>query len=184
MEFDASLTWKSYEPHLHKATTDRQRRQLASVVAHAKGEVEADLGPVLESLATNPQYHEFGVFADIPGDTGPKGMKAVRDNYEHMVESGTYVIESIKDRLFIDDEGIMTDGRYRQILPAKAAKEMGYVAADDDRTNHYMLSGITVVFWKFDENEKALGEDRYVLDKSIEPVAPEDLPADYPARLR
>jgi hypothetical protein len=184
MEFDASLTWKSYEPHLHKATTDRQRRQLASVVAHAKGEVEADLGPVLESLAPDPQYHEFGVFANVLGDTGPKGMPDVVANYEQMVECGSYVIESIKDRLFIDDEGIMTDGRYRQILPAKVAKEMGYVEADDDRADHYLLSGITVVFWKFDENEKALGEDRYVLDKTIEPLAAADLPADYPARLR
>ncbi|WP_196073049.1 hypothetical protein [Nakamurella alba] len=184
MKFDATLTWTSYEPHMHKATTDRQRRQLAKVVAHAKGEVQADLEPVLASLAPDPQYHEFGVFADVPGDTGPKGWKAVVENYEQMVECGSYVIESIKDRLMIDDEQIVTDGRYRQILPAKVAKEMGYVAQDDDRADHYMLSGITVVFWHFDENEMALGEDRYVLDKSIEPLAAEDLPADYPARLR
>lgn len=184
MKFDASLTWKSYEPHMHKAKTDRQKRQLASVVAHAKGEVQADLGPVLDSLCPDPQYHEFGVFADRPGDTGPKGWDEVVANYEEMVETGSYVIESIKDRLMIDDEEIMTDGRYRQILPAPVAKSMGYVAEDDNSSRHYLLSGITVVFWRFDENEKALGEDRYVVDKTIEPLAPEDLPDDYPDRLR
>lgn len=184
MKFDASLTYTSYEPHMHKAKTERQRRQLASVVAHAKGEVQGDLGPVLESLCADPQYHEYGVFANVPGDTGPKGWDAVVKNYEDMVETGSYVIESIKDRLVIDDEEIVTDGRYRQILPASVAKSMGYVAEDDDSSRHYVLSGITVVFWKFDEEGKALGEDRYVLDKSIEPLAPEDLPDDYPDRLR
>ncbi len=184
MEFDASLTWKSYLPHMHKAKTDRQRRQLDAVFAHAKGEVEADLGPVMDSLCPDPQYHEYGVFADRPGDTGPKGWDEVLANYNEMVASGTYVIESVKDRLLIDDEQIITDGRYRQILPARAAKDMGYVAEDDDRSTHYMLEGITVVFWTFDENEKALGEDRYVLDKSITPIDPADLPADYPDRLR
>jgi hypothetical protein len=184
MKFDASLTYTSYEPHMHKAKTERQRRQLASVVAHAKGEVQGDLGPVLASLCADPQYHEYGVFANVPGDTGPKGWDAVVKNYEDMVETGSYVIESIKDRLVIDDEEIVTDGRYRQILPASVAKSMGYVAEDDDSSRHYVLSGITVVFWKFDEEGKALGEDRYVLDKSIEPLAPEDLPDDYPDRLR
>lgn len=184
MKFDATLTYKSYEPHMHKAKTEKQRRQLAAVVAHAKGEVYADLGPVLDSLCEDPQYHEFGVFANIPGDTGPKGWDAVVKNYEEMVANGSYVIESVKDRLLIDDDEIITDGRYRQILPAAVAKSMGYVAADDNRARHYLLSGITVVFWKFDEEGKALGEDRYVLDKSIEPLAPEDLPADYPERLR
>ncbi|MGP3533986.1 hypothetical protein ACTU3I_04250 [Microbacterium sp. RD1] len=184
MKFDASLTYTSYEPHMHKAQNDRQRRQLAKVVAHAKGEVQADLGPVMDSLAPDPQYHEYGVFADVPGDTGPKGWDEVLANYNEMVETGSYVIESIKDRLMIDDHEIVTDGRYRQILPAKVAKAMGYVAEDDDSARHYLLSGITVVFWRFDENEQALGEDRYVLDKTIEPLAPEDLPDDYPERLR
>jgi hypothetical protein len=183
-KFDASLTYTSYEPHMHKAKTEKQRKQLEAVVLHAKGEVIADLSLVMPSLNDDPQYHEYGVFANTLGDTGPKGLAAVRENYEHMVESGSYVIESVKDRLMIDDDEIVTDGRYRQILPAAVAKELGYVAEDDDSSRHYMLEGITVVFWRFDENGKALGEDRYVLDKTIEPIAPDELPDDYPERLR
>ncbi|WAH97732.1 hypothetical protein [Arthrobacter sp. MMS18-M83] len=184
MNFDASLTYTSYEPHMHKAQNERQRRQLDAVVLHAKGEVLADLSLVIPSLCADPQYHEYGVFANVLGDTGPKGMEAVVANYEHMVESGSYVIESIKDRLMISDDEIMSDGSYRQILTSAVAKELGFVAEDDESSRHYMLSGRTVVFWKFDDEEKALGEDRYVVDRRIEPLDAEDLPADYPDRLR
>ena len=184
MNFDASLTYKSYEPHMWKAQNERQRRQLDAVVLHAKGEVIADLSLVIPSLCDDPQYHEYGVIDNVVGDTGPKGMDAVVANYEHMVESGSYIIESIKERLMVSDDEIMSDGPYRQIFTSAVAKELGYIPEDDNSSRHYLLTGRTVVFWKFNDEGKALGEDRYVVDRSIEPLAPEDLPADYPDRLR
>lgn len=183
-KFDASLTYKSYEPHMHKAKNERQKAILASVVRHAKGEVLGDLSEVLPTLNADPQYHEYGVFADTLEDTGPKGFAEVKANYEEMVETGSYVIESVKQRLIISDDEIVTDGPYRQILTAEVAKKMGFVQQGSEESRHYMLSGITVVFWKFDEEGLATGEDRYVLNHQISPLAPEDLPEDYPARLR
>jgi hypothetical protein len=181
VDFDAALTYTSFADHMHKAKTPRQKANLDTVVYHSKGEVLADLDIVLSTLSADPQYHEFGVFADTLEDTGPKGMAAVRRNYEAMVANGSYVIESKKDRVVVSDDEIVTAGTFRQILTAKVAREMGFVG--EDAEGFYMLSARTVVFWEFDEDGKATGEDRYVMNHAIVPVAREDLPPQYPAHL-
>ena len=181
VDFDAALTYTSFADHMHKAKTPRQKANLETVVHHSKGEVLADLDMVLPTLSNDPQYHEFGVFANTREDTGPKGMAAVRRNYEAMVANGSYVIESKKDRVVVSDDEIVTAGTFRQILSAKVAKELGFVG--EDAEGFFVLSARTVVFWEFDAEGKATGEDRYVMNHSIVPIAREDLPAHYPAHL-
>ena len=64
---------------------------------------------VLPTLSDDPQYHEFGVFGNSLADTGPKGMDQVRKNYEQMVECGSFVIESKKNRVVCSDDEIVTE---------------------------------------------------------------------------
>jgi hypothetical protein len=181
VEFDAALTYTSFDQHMHKATTPRQRANLETVVHHSKGEVLADLDMVLPTLSDNPHYHEYGVFANTIEDTGPKGADAVRRNYEAMVANGSYVIESKKDRVVVSDDEIVTVGTFRQILSAKVARDLGFVG--EDAEGFFMLSARTIVFWEFNAEGKATGEDRFVMNHRIVPVAREDLPAHYPAHL-
>lgn len=182
-DFDAALTWTSFEPHMHKAKTERQKKRLASVVRHSRGEVEADIAAVLPTLMPDPQYHEYGVFGNTIEDTGPKGLDAVKANYDEMVRCGSYVIESKKLRVVVSDEEIVTEGTFRQILTAEVAKAMGFVEPSDESSDFYMLTARTVVFWDFDDNDLA-SEDRCVLAHKIVPLAESDLPANYPDRLR
>jgi hypothetical protein len=137
---------------------------------------------VLPTLSEDPHYHEFGVLANTLEDTGPKGLDAVRANYEDMVANGSYVIESKKNRVVVSDNEIVTEGTFRQILTAAVARKMGFVKDGD--ASYYLLSARTIVFWEFDQNDKATGEDRYVLNHKIEPLAERDLPADYPDQFR
>jgi hypothetical protein len=183
-DFQPELTYTSFEQHMHKATTPQQRAHLETVVHHSKGEVLADLDMVLPTLSDDPQYHEFGVFADTLEDTGPKGLKAVKANYEEMVANGSYVIESKKNRVVVADNDIVTDGTFRQILTAAVASKMGFVGPDTPESSHYVLSARTVVFWEFNDDGKAKGEDRYVLGHKLEPIAEADLPANYPDQFR
>ena len=183
-DFDPHLTYTSFDEHMHKAKTPKQLEHLKTVVHHSKGEVLADLSMVLPTLADNPQYHEFGVLGNTLEDTGPKGMAQVRKNYETMVACGSYVIESKKNRVVVSDNEIVTEGTFRQILTADVAKSMGFVAADSKESDHYMLSARTIVFWEFDKDDKACGEDRYVLNHKIIPLSDSDLPANYPVQFR
>jgi hypothetical protein len=183
-DFRPELTYTSFEQHMHKATTPQQRAHLETVVHHSKGEVLADLDMVLPTLSDDPQYHEYGVFANTLEDTGPKGLEAVRANYTEMVETGSYVIESKKNRVIVADDEIVTDGTFRQILTAEVAKKMGFVGPDTPESGHYLLSARTVVFWEFDDEGKAKGEDRYVFGHQLQPLAEADLPENYPAQFR
>jgi hypothetical protein len=182
-DFRPELTYTSFEPHMHKAVNPLQKAHLETVVHHSKGEVLADLDMVLPTLSDDPQYHEFGVFANTLEDTGPKGIEAVRANYTEMVNNGSYVIESKKNRVVVSDYEIVTDGTFRQILTAEVAKKMGFVQ-DAAESSHYLLSARTVVFWEFDEEGKAKGEDRYVFGHRIEPLPESELPENYPAQFR
>jgi hypothetical protein len=182
-DFDAALTYTSFEPHLGKAKTPKQKEHLDTVISHSKGEVLANLDMVLPTLSDDPQYHEYGVFADRKEDTGPKGLAEVTANYTDMVESGSYIIESKKTRVVVADDEIVTEGTYRQILPAAVAKKLGF-AQDDSAATHYLVAARTIVFWEFDADGRATGEDRYVFPTSVTPLNDEDLPKDYPAKFR
>ena len=183
-DFDARLTYTSFDEHMHKAKTPKQLEHLKTVVHHSKGEVLADLSMVMPTLSANPQYHEIGVFANTSEDTGPKGVEQVRKNYEAMVANGSYVIESKKNRVVVSDDEVVTEGTFRQILTADVAKTMGFVARDSSQSEHYLLAARTIVFWKFDDDGKACGEDRFVFQHKIQPLAESDLPANYPAQFR
>lgn len=183
-DFDAALTYTSFEQHMHKAKTPEQRAHLETVVYHSKGEVLADLDMVMPTLSDDPQYHEYGVFANTSEDTGPKGIEQVKANYAEMVDNGSYVIESKKTRVVVSDAEVVTEGTYRQILTAAVVKKLGYVTDDLADATHYLLTGRTIVFWEFNEDGKALGEDRYVFPTSVTPMNDADLPANYPAKFR
>jgi len=183
-DFKPELTYTSFEKFMDNAKTPLQRQHLETVVHHSKGEVLANLDMVLETLSADPQYHEFGVYANTSDDMGPKGWDAVMANYTEMVNTGSYVIESKKTRVVVSDYDIVTEGTYRQILPEAVAKKLGFVSGDADGASHYLLTGRTVVFWVFDENDKATGEDRYVFPIGVSPLTDADLPPNYPDKFR
>lgn len=180
--FDAQQTWTSFEKFKGRATTPRQAQILQTVIDHSRAEVAGDIPGVLKTLTDNPEYHDYGVFKGVPTDTGPKGLPAVSSLYSAMVDNGSYVIESQKHRVIVDDERLVSEGTFRQVLTADAARAMGH--AGPEAEGYFMVIARTVVFWEFDEAGRAKGEDRYVFVQSIEPLAAEDLPENFPERLR
>ncbi|HEY0106109.1 MAG TPA: hypothetical protein VGB91_08505 [Rhizomicrobium sp.] len=183
-DFDPKRTYTSFHDHLHKAKTPKQREHLDTVMVHSSAEVAGDLPTLLGTLSEEPYYVEYGAIVSSLEDTGPKGMDAVKKYYTGMVENGSYVIESIKNRVVVADDEIVTSGSFRQVLTAHAAKSLGLVSQDSKASDYYLLSARTIVFWDFDQNGKASGEERYVLNHRVEPLAQEDLPSNFPAHLR
>lgn len=180
--FDAQQTWTSFAKFTDQTTTARQAQILQTVIDHSRAEVAGDIDAVMATLTDDPAYHDYGVFNGVVTDTGPKGLDAVVGLYNAMVDNGSYVIESQKHRVIVDDERLVSEGTFRQVLTADAARAMGH--AGPQAEGYFMVIARTVVFWEFDEAGKAKGEDRYVFVQSVEPLAAEDLPANFPERLR
>lgn len=183
-DFDPKLTYSSFDEHLHKAKTAKQRANLDTVIVHSKAEVSADLPTLLATLSADPQYLEYGVVVTSAEDTGPKGMEQVKTFYQGMVDNGSYVIESKKNRVVVADDEIVTSGTFRQVITAKVARSMGLIAEDAPASDYYLLSARTVVFWDFDADGKATGEERYVLNHRLRPLPASELPANFPQHLR
>jgi hypothetical protein len=181
LDFDAGQTWTSFESFRDRATTPRQTQILQTVIDHSRAEVSGDLDAVMTTLVDDPEYHDYGVYPGVVGDTGPKGLPAVTQNYQAMVDNGSYIIESQKHRVIIDDDRLVSEGTFRQILTASAARAMGFVGAE--ATGFFLVRARTVVFWEFDDDGRARGEDRYVFVQAVDPLPKEDLPDDYPQRL-
>jgi hypothetical protein len=173
---DQSLMWKSLEERLVRTTKPRQRQMLQTVIDHSKGEAAGDLHAVLATLSPNPCYH----FWSDGHDVGPKGMEAVVEFYQRLVNSGAAYLESPKDRIVVDDDNVVTEMRVRQIVHGLVAKANGYQVDDDNA--FYLISFRAVILWPFTAECKIDAEDSYVSrDMSAITKVPD---ADVPESLR
>src|SRR5262245_39242130 len=175
IDFDQSLGWKALEERLASTDNARHRTLIQNVVAHAKAEAAGDLDGLMATLVTDPQYH----FWSHGKDHGPKGYEAVRTYYADYIKSGGAIISSPKERIFVDDNGICTEGTLTTLASGRIAKARGYHIDDDSA--HYLLRMRIVVLWSFDEKGLAYGEDTFTMSDpdDFDKVPTADLPDSY-----
>jgi len=175
LDFDPRRVWSALEERLERTDNPRQRQMLETVIEHVRAEVDRSLDRLMATLIANPQYH-FWVGGK---DVGPKGYEAVRDYYATFVASGGAVMQTPKDRIVVDDATIAYEGTISNIVPGRVAKARGYHVADV--SSHYLVRFRNVVFWSFDDDGLALGEDSYTAidPDDFEPLDRADLPEVY-----
>ena len=175
IEFDRSLGWKALEERLATTDNPRHRTIIQTVIDHAKAECAMDLDGLMTTLVEDPQYH----FWTHGRDHGPKGYDGVRKYYADYVASGGAIISSPKERVFVDDNGIVTEGTLTTLASGQIAKARGYHIDDDSA--HYLLRMRNTVLWSFDERGLALGEDAYSMSDpdDFEKVPASELPDFY-----
>src|SRR6185437_10958084 len=110
---------------------------------------------LMGTLVADPQYH----FWTHGRDHGPKGYDNVREYYRNFVAGGGAILSSPKERIFVDDNGIVTEGTLTTLASGRIGKARGYHIDDDSA--HYLLRMRTLVLWSFDERGRAYGEDAY-----------------------
>jgi hypothetical protein len=77
-------------------------------------------------------------------DVGPKGWEAVRDFYAGYISSGAGYLESNTVRVVVDDDNVVTESVFRNILPGSVAQQYGYEVDDPDA--HYVVAQRLVNF--------------------------------------
>jgi hypothetical protein len=175
LKFDQSRIWADLEARLARTENPRHRQLLETVIAHGKAEAALDVDGLMATLVPEPQYHFW-----IGGrDLGPKGYDGVRAYYEAFATSGGAVFESPKERIVVDDDTIAHEGVISNLVPGSVAKSRGYNVPSED--SHYLVRFRNVVFWSFDAEGLALGEDSYTAidPDDFERVDDADLPPVY-----
>jgi hypothetical protein len=175
LDFDQTRGWEALEQRLAATENPRHRALLQTVIDHAKAESVGDVETLMKTLIPEPRYHFWGA----RGDIGPKGYDAVRTYYEDYVKSGAAILESVKERIIVDDWSICHEGTLSTLLPWHLAKARGYAITDE--SGHYLVRMRVVILWSFDEDARAFGEDSY---SAIRPddfvrVPDDELPAVY-----
>jgi hypothetical protein len=155
IDFDQRRGWEALEERLERTTSPRQRKLLETVIEHVQAEVAMSLDRLMATLIPEPQYH-FWVGGK---DVGPKGYDAVRDYYAAFVAGGGAVMQTPKDRIVVDDNNVVHEGIFSNLVPGRVARSRGYRIDDEDA--HYLVRFRNVVLWTFDEEGLALGEDSY-----------------------
>jgi hypothetical protein len=175
LDFDTRRSWAALQERLDRTEDPRHRQLLQVVIDHVQGEIARDVDALMGTLVAEPDYH-FWVGGK---DVGPKGYEGIRTYYEDFVADGGAVLESVKDRIVVDDDTISHEGPVRNLVSGTIAARRGYTVPDT--SGHYLVRFRNVVWWSFDETGKARGEDSYSTfhPDDWERVPDAELPACY-----
>jgi hypothetical protein len=183
---DPTLTYKHIGERLEKTTNPKHRQMLERLYQHARCETESDLEGVMATLGANPSYKVWS----MPGAaTNPTGTEAVRNFYVNQIfGKGRHCLESIKDRIVVDDNCIVTESDVRTVRWGRDLIEEGIQVDEADAC--YVQSYRMLIVWPYDETNHITGEESWstraggpVIDKVPESEVPEDFKA-YLAKRR
>lgn len=157
MTLDPTRTWRMVEERLARETDARLRRNLETVLAHMRAEATGDLEALMDTVADDASYHAYG---SPDAFMSPQGKSAVRAFYTAFVGSGAFRLEFDVDRLVVDVDCVVTEGRMRIAYPGAALQAMGHAVPDADA--FYLYDTRMIIAWPMDENGLVRGEDSYV----------------------
>ena len=158
----------------------RQRIMLERMRVHAAAERDGDLDTLVGTLGAATNYHFWG----LSGDIGPKTREGVTDYYRNLVESNGHVLEFYCERMVVDDQCIVIEGRLTMIQPGALLAQHPLAGGMAEAGKNYLVRMRNVIFWSFDEDLMIIGEDSYTGGPvEIRALEDHELPADFAALL-
>ena len=178
MKLDPTKTWKGVEAAFEKETNPRHKKLLKEVRDHMKTEVCGDIEGLMNTLTAEPEYHMWGAGAP----PAPKGRANVRAFYEAMIARGGTLFEFDVERIFVDDNGVVTEGKLRNMYPGEAVMAAGVTEVNGEAVDPaatYVGCAQLLTVWPADPDGKLIGEDIYFGSSpfdDLERLAPDEIP--------
>ena len=127
-DFDPDQSWAPMEARIAKESDPRRRQLLEQVRDHMRTEISGDLVGLMATLVDEPRYHLWGV----PVEGGPKGYAAVEEFYRQMIAGGGHRFHFVIERIVVDDDSVVTEGKIRQQMPGAAVVASGIEEVDGE----------------------------------------------------
>jgi hypothetical protein len=159
-QFDPERTWLPLEERIAKETDPRRKKLLCEVRDHMRTEIGGDLEGLMNTLTEEPEYHLWG----LPVEGGPKGRDAVRLFYTGMMAGGGNRFEFSIQKIVVDHDTVVTEGRMRTLTPGSAVLESGITEVRGESTDAdatYIAEHQILTVWPADADGKIIGEDIY-----------------------
>lgn len=178
MKVDPTRTWAAVEAAYEAETNPRHKTLLKEVRDHMKTEVCGEIEALMATLTAEPQYHIWGTGPD----RGPKGRAAVRAFYETLIASGGNLFEFNVEKVIVNDDAVVTEGRLRNTHPGSSLLAAGVTQVNGepvDAEARYVSNAQLLTVWPADPDGKLIGEDIYFGSNPfdlLEKLAPGDVP--------
>ena len=154
---DCRKNWEMTEQMLADEADPIRRRNLETIIAHAKAEAKPDFEALMATVAPDASYTSYTEGA--ADENSPTGKDGVAAYYQGIVGSGCNHIEHAVDRMAVGRDVITTEGDMKMAYPGKVLAAMGIPVPDEDA--HYLYLSRLMIVWGFDEEGRVTCEDSY-----------------------
>jgi len=141
---------------LRTETNPKFRRMLEEVRYHNQVEAVGELEPVIERMSPDCVYHLYEAGQETVSIAGKDAVR--RDFYENLMKVINPLLEWDAFRVFVDDAGVVTEGRLKAAVRGSYLIEQGYEADPD---GFYLRRAQHLVIWPFDDKLRSTGEIIY-----------------------
>ena len=159
-KFDPDQSWAPLEARIAKEKDPRRRQLLEQVRDHVRSEISGELDGLMATLADQPRYHFWGV----PVEGGPKGRAAVEEFYRQMIAGGGHRFHFDIERIVVDEDTVVTEGKIHQTVPGAAIAASGVEEVEGERVDGdatYLSETHIVTVWPMTSDGRIIGEDIY-----------------------
>ena len=182
MKFDPHASWQPLFDKAENVSNKKHQNLLNEVGKHMQAEITGQLDPLMATLHSEPLYHFWRVGGE---NMVLQGYEAVKGFYANMFELKGQQFQVVCDRIFVDDQGVITEGQVRQVYAAQALQAMGVteVAGQPINTSDFWLSNAQLItVWPAAPGDKLVGEDIYFGEDpmaTLTPIQQQDIPDYY-----
>ena len=158
IRFEPEASWGALEKRIDDESDPVCRALLEQVRDHVRAEIQGELGPLMNTLIEEPEYHFRGAMPE----GGPKGRGAVHSFYDAMIQGGGNRFQFDIQRIFVDHGGVVTEGAMRQLVAGADVISAGTSEIDGEPVDpeaSYLSETHLLTVWPAGEGGRLVGED-------------------------
>ena len=143
-------------------------------------EINGEMERTLTTLSPNANYHFWG--NNVMNINGVDGVRAF---YTDLIASGANQFEVDIEKIVVDDDNVVTEGKVKQIYTAKELAAMGISEINGEALTDdglYLTNTQIITVWPVDDDGLLLGEDVYLASDpfaNCQKVTAADLPEGF-----
>ena len=172
LKIDPHKSWIPLKEKADKTSNEKHKILLNEVANHMEAEIKGQLDPLMNTLTAEPVYHFWRV-SDM--NMILNGYEEVSGFYSNMFQNGGEQFEVVTKRIIVNDDGVITEGKVKQVYTKDNLKLMGLTKdtfSEIDSSDLWLSNTQLITVWPSDPDLKLVGEDIYFGENPMETLKP------------
>ena len=172
LKIDPHKSWIPLREKADEISNEKHKMLLNEVANHMKAEIKGQLDPLMNTLTAEPVYHFWRV-SDV--NMILNGYEEVSSFYSNMFQNGGEQFEVVTKRIIVNDDGVITEGKVKQVYTKDNLKLMGLTKdtfAEIDTSDLWLSNTQLITVWPSDPDLKLVGEDIYFGENPMDTLKP------------